>query len=92
MHTHNYSYTHKDVLLGFYHASLIGGNTDNNVLNEVDTDTNVLYDLIAVKLPEVGDSLTSLRLCVFPHDSSKPVCSGLQESYEAAAGAGVILL
>ena len=42
-----------DVLPGFYHPSLIG----------VNTDTNVLYDLIAVKLPEVCNRLTRL-VCV----------------------------
>ena len=46
-----------DVLPGFYHPSLIG----------VNTDTNVLYDLIAVKLPEVCNSLTSLHLYLCPH-------------------------
>ena len=80
-----------DVLPGFYHPSLIG----------VNTDTNVLYDLIAVKLPEVCNSLTSLHLYLCPHTT---VCvlillrmcphtaTGLEESYEAAAGAGVRLL
>ncbi len=54
----------------YIYTTLISGNTDTNVLYEIDTDTNVLYDLIAVKLPEVGNSLTSLRLCVCPHTAT----------------------
>jgi hypothetical protein len=42
----------EDVLPGFYHPSLIG----------VNTDTNVLHDLIAIKLPDVWTSLQILRL------------------------------
>ena len=42
----------EDVLPGFYHPSLIG----------VNTDTNVLHDLIAIKLPDVWESLQTLQV------------------------------
>ena len=42
----------EDVLPGFYHPSLIG----------VNTDTNTLYDLIAIKLPTVSAALEALKV------------------------------
>jgi hypothetical protein len=42
----------EDVLPGFYHPSLIG----------VNTDTNVLHDLLAIKLPDLWRHLTTLQL------------------------------
>ncbi|EKX33299.1 hypothetical protein GUITHDRAFT_58412, partial [Guillardia theta CCMP2712] len=42
----------EDVLPGFYHPSLIG----------VNTDTHTLLDLVAIKLPDVWQSLQTLRL------------------------------